>query len=157
MIRFNWRIKICFANTNEIIYTYSIICLKQGYLQNVVDNQTVYILMAAREIRMKFLGPGLVSTSPWVSSNREQKNQKKQIPNKTSYFGKAIWVTKLIHNNWMRAIVEDSNTSTPLKYINRHQVNLKPSSIPKTIILWKIHSCNKLKLEHRFLILLTQI
>ena len=46
--------------------------------------------MAAREIRMKFLGPGLVSKSPCVCSNREQKKKKKkQITNKTSYFGKS--------------------------------------------------------------------
>ena len=54
-----------------------------------------------------------------------------EITYNTSYFGKAIWVTKLIHNNWMGVIIEDPNSCTPLKFIDRHQVNLKLSYTKK--------------------------
>lgn len=60
------------------------------------------------------LGSGWVSTSTSISSIREKKIT--QTTNDISYFTKAIWVTKFIYN-----------ASTSMKYISRHQVNLKLS------------------------------
>ena len=102
----------------------SITCLKQRYLQLVASNQTVYILMTTREIQVRFF-------RTWIGFNitmgKQYQRAEKiiEITNNTSFFGKANWVAKLIHNNLMSAIIEDSNTCTPLKYINRQQVKLK--------------------------------
>ena len=130
---------------------YSIICLKQQYLQHVVGSQTVYIPMITRKIRLRFF-------KTWIGFNipmREQYQRAEKIIersvllvvvfflNNTSYFGKAIRV--IIHKNWMGAIMEDSNTCMPLKYINRHQVcklksllNTKKKNFMKISLLQQI-------------------
>ena len=140
---------------------YVLLMQMKSYLCTIIyasSKDTFRLLWAIRlltfqwqeKYKWDFLGPELVSTSPWVSSIKE-------ITNNTSYFGKAIWVAELIHSNWMIAIIEDSNTCMPLKYINRPQVKLKLSQIPRKNILWKFHCCDKLKLEYRLHIVLTWV